>query len=331
MGTQRASGSSGSSHRGPSGSVLERVLEIKSQRMTQLPTRADVEAAADRIRAYVRRTPVFRIEIAGRPAWLKLEHLQVTGSFKARGATNAVLRMNPRPDAVVAASGGNHGLGVVHAAHVVGAAATIIVPQTVPDEKARWLSASGARVIRHGVEYADAEARGFELAADSGAPFIHPFADPAVIAGQGTIGLEIAEDAPDCDAVLVAVGGGGLLAGVASALGGTHRIIGAEPKGIPTLAHALEAGRPVEVGMDSITASALGARTTAPVNLAIAQRAVEQVALVSDEAILTAHAMLWDICRLAVEPAAATGLAVLLDGRIDAKAPCVVLSGANSS
>ncbi|MGH8904109.1 MAG: serine/threonine dehydratase [Egibacteraceae bacterium] len=295
------------------------------------PTRADIEAAADRIRPHVRRTPVIQVELGGRPVWLKLEHLQVTGSFKARGATNAVLRMDPKPTAVVAASGGNHGLGVAHAARVVGAAPTIVVPESVPEEKARWLIAAGARVIRHGAEYADAEAKARDLAADLGAPFIHPFADPAVITGQGTVGLEIAADAPGCDAVLVAVGGGGLIAGIATALGGTHRVIGVEPEGIPTLARALEAGCPVEVGMESITASALGARATAPVNLAIAQRAVERVVLVPDESILMARDLLWEACRLAVEPAAATGLAALLRGLLDAEAPCVVLCGANSA
>jgi threonine dehydratase len=279
----------------------------------------------------VRHTPLFWVELVGRPVWLKLEHLQVTGSFKARGATNAALTLHPRPSVVVAASGGNHGLGVVHAAGVVGATATIVVPETVPEAKARRLSAAGACVVRHGAEYADAEARGRDLAASLDAPFIHAFADPAVIAGQGTVGLEIAHDAPACDAVVVAVGGGGLIAGIATALEGTHRMIGVEPESIPTLARALAVGRPVEIEMNSITASALGARVTAPINLAIAQRAVERVVLVSDEMILAARDLLWEACRLAVEPAAATGLAAVLGGLIDAEAPCVVLCGANSA
>ena len=299
--------------------------------MAGVPTRADVEAAADRIRPHVRHTPVLRAELGGRAVWLKLEHLQVTGSFKARGATNAVLALSSSPRVVVAASGGNHGLGVAYAAGVAGAVPMIVVPETVSGEKARRLAAAGARVVRHGAEYADAEAKARDLAAELSAPLIHPFADPSVIAGQGTVGLEITEDAPGCDAVIAAVGGGGLIAGIATALEGAHRVIGVEPEGIPTLARALEAGRPVEVAMSSMTASALGARMTAPINLAIAQRAVECVALVTDGDILAARDLLWEACRLAVEPASAAGLAALLAGLIDAEAPCVVLCGANSA
>lgn len=272
-------------------------------------------------------------ELAGRPVWLKLEQLQVSGSFKARGATNAVLALDSPPAAVVAASGGNHGLGVAHAAAVVGAAATIVVPETVPAEKARRLAAAGASVVEHGAEYAEAEAHAKDLARALGAPFLHAYADPAVIAGQGTVGAEILDDLDSrIDAIIVAVGGGGLISGIAVAAEHSPiRVVGVEPAGIPTLHAALAAGEPVDVTVDSIAASSLGARRTGAVNLAIAQDAVAAVTLVADSDILAARDLLWDELRLAVEPGAAAGLAALLAGAVDAEAPCVVLCGANAA
>ena len=301
--------------------------------MADRPTAADVTAAALRIAPHVRRTPVIRAELAGRGVWLKLEQLQVSGSFKARGATNAVLALPSPPAAVVAASGGNHGLGVAHAAAVVGAAVTIVVPETVPAEKARRLVAAGASVVEHGREYAEAEAHARDLAGALHAPFLHAYADPAVIAGQGTVGSEILTDLEDrIDAIVVAVGGGGLIAGIAVAAEQSKvRVVGVEPEGIPTLHAALAAGEPVDVAVDSIAASALGARRTGELNLAIAQDAVDTVALVSDADILAARDLLWDELRLAVEPGAAAGLAALLSGAIDSEAPCVVLCGANAA
>ena len=298
-----------------------------------LPTVEDVDAAAQRIAPHVRRTPLLCIELAGRPVWLKLEQLQVTGSFKARGATNAVLSLPEPPAAVVAASGGNHGLGVAHAAAVAGATATVVVPENVPDEKARRLTAAGASVVRHGTEYAEAEAHARTLAEALHAPFLHPYADAAVIAGQGTVAREILADIGDrIDAVVVAVGGGGLLAGVATACSDSAvRVVGVEPEGIPTMTSALAAGVPVDVTVNSLTASALGARQTGSLNLAIAQRSVAAVHLVSDADILAARDLLWDQARIAVEPAGAAGLAALLTGQLEAQQPCVVLCGANSS
>ena len=300
-----------------------------------LLSRSDVAAASQRIAGAVRRTPMLSVELAGRPVWLKLEHLQATGSFKARGACNAVLSLDPLPRAVVAASGGNHGLGVAHAAAVAGISATVVVPETVLEAKARLLAALGATVVEHGTEYAEAEIHARELAGQMDAPFIHAYADPAVIAGQGTVGLEIAQDLERagavCDAVLVAVGGGGLISGIASALAGLPmRVVGVEPEGAPTLAAALAAGAPVDVPVATVTASALGARRTGEINLAIAQEHVDSVVLVDDDAILAARDVLWERCRLAVEPGAATGLAALLTGAVDAEAPCIVLCGANS-
>lgn len=301
--------------------------------MTALVSLTDVVDAASRIAPFIRRTPVIRVELGGKWVWLKLEQLQVTGSFKARGATNAVLTLPTAPAAVVAASGGNHGLGVAHAAAVVGATATVVVPQSVPDEKARRLTAAGASVVRHGEQYADAEAHARMLAEALHAPFLHPYDDSAVIAGQGTAAYEALHDLDGrADAILVAVGGGGLIAGTATACRGSGiRVIGVEPVGIPTLHAALAAGAPVEVEVDSLTASALGARKTGALNLAIAQRDVEAVALVTDRDIMAARDLLWDEVRIAVEPAGAAGLAALLAGAVDVEEPCVVLCGANSS
>jgi len=293
-----------------------------------LPTRADVDAAARRIAGIVRVTPLLEAELGGVAMVLKLEHLQRTGSFKLRGATNALVGRSTRGP-VVAVSGGNHGLGVATAAAETGVAATVVVPEAVPAEKARRIAAAGATVVRHGRAYAESEQHARELAHETGADLIHPFADPLVIAGQGTVGLELPDD---CDAVVVSVGGGGLIAGIALALEGSGtRLVGVEPEGIPTLRAALNAGEPVGVDVDSVTASALGAARTSPINLAIAQRAVDDVLLVSDEQILAARDLLWESCRLAVEPGAAVAPAAVLAGLIQAERPCVVLCGANTA
>jgi threonine dehydratase len=203
----------------------------------------------------------------------------------------------------------------------------------VPAEKARRLAAAGASVVEHGAEYAEAEAHARHLAAAMHAPFLHAYADPTVVAGQGTVGAEILADlAERIDAIIVAVGGGGLVAGIAVAAERCDvRVVGVEPEGIPTLHAALAAGEPVDVSVASVAASSLGARRTAALNLAIAQDAVDSVALVSDADILAARDLLWDELRLAVEPGAAAGLAGLLAGAVTADEPCVVLCGANAA
>jgi threonine dehydratase len=298
-----------------------------------LPRRTDVEEAARRIAGHVRRTPLLDVVLEGRRVVLKLEQTQVTGTFKARGATNAVLSRDPGPQAVVAASGGNHGLGVAYAAARIGAHAIVVVPETVPESKAAALEAARAEVVRRGREYFEAEAYARELAERRGLPFVHPFADPAVIAGQGTLTLEILADAPaGLDAVVVGVGGGGLLAGTALACSGTAvAAVGAEPEGAPTLSRALRAGEPVDVELDTVTASALGARRTHPLTLAVISEHAREVTLVDDREVLAARDLLWSQCRLAVEPAGAAGLAAVLAGKVAADLPCVVLCGANST
>jgi threonine dehydratase len=302
------------------------------------PALAECQDAAERITPYIRRTPLLRATLGGRPVAFKLEHLQVTGSFKVRGALNALLSrgiQRGRAARVVTASGGNHGLGVAAAARWLGAEATVYVPGPVPEAKARRILAAGAQIIRHGASYADAEAQARHLAARDGLLYVHAYDDPTVVAGQSTVGLEILADMPECDVIAVPVGGGGLLAGVAAAAmpaGGARRtVIGVEPAGCATLHAAVAAGRPVEVQVDgaSVAASALGAARAGRLALT-ACRSGARLAMVTEEQIIAARAQLWEEFRLAVEPAAATVLAAWLSGQVPGDLPCLVLSGANA-
>jgi threonine dehydratase len=294
-------------------------------------------AAARRIAPYVRRTPLLTVRADGREVSLKLEHLQAAGVFKIRGALNALLsrREDGQPvTSVVTASGGNHGLGVATAARWLDIPATVYVPATVPDIKASRIAAAGAEVVKTGRVYADAERAARDFAAGQGRCYVHAYDDPAVVAGQGTLAAEIAADLPDCDVVAVPVGGGGLLAGVSgglAALGRPTVVVGVEPEGCPTLHAAVEAGQPVEVGADSVAASALGASRIGDLALAAYRANPVGLALVSDKEIIAARDRLWEDFRLAVEPAAATVFAAWLAGQVPGARPCLVLSGANAS
>ena len=297
----------------------------------------DYTAAARRIAPYVRRTPLITVRTDGREVSLKLEHLQAAGVFKIRGALNALLagRESGRRDAsVVTASGGNHGLGVATAARWLGVPATVYVPATVPDIKASRIAAAGAEVVKTGRVYADAERAAREFAAGQGRFYVHAYDDPAVVAGQGTLAGEIAADLPGCDVVAVPVGGGGLLAGVSgglAAIGHQAVVVGVEPEGCPTLHAAVEAGEPVDVGADSVAASALGASRIGGLALAAYRANPVGLALVSDKEIIAARDRLWEEYRLAVEPAAATVFAAWLCGQVPGARPCLVLSGANAT
>jgi threonine dehydratase len=257
--------------------------------------------------------------------------------FKIRGALNALLagRESGRRDAsVVTASGGNHGLGVATAARWLGIPATVYVPATVPDIKASRIAAAGAEVVKTGRVYADAERAAREFAAGQGRFYVHAYDDPAVVAGQGTLAGEIAADLPGCDVVAVPVGGGGLLAGVSgglAAIGHQAVVVGVEPEGCPTLHAAVEAGEPVDVGADSVAASALGASRIGGLALAAYRANPVGLALVSDKEIIAARDRLWEEYRLAVEPAAATVFAAWLSGQVPGARPCLVLSGANAT
>jgi threonine dehydratase len=297
----------------------------------------DYAAAARRIGPYVRRTPLLTVRADGREVSLKLEHLQAAGVFKIRGALNALLARREGGQqftSVVTASGGNHGLGVATAARWLDIPATVYVPATVPDIKASRIVAAGAEVVKTGRVYADAERAARDFAAGQGRFYVHAYDDPAVVAGQGTLAAEIVADLPDCDVVAVPVGGGGLLAGVSGGLAAIGRpavVVGVEPEGCPTLHAAVEAGEPVDVGADSVAASALGAARIG--NLAFSAYRANPVglALVSDKEIIAARDRLWEDFRLAVEPAAATVFAAWLAGQVPGAHPCLILSGANAT
>jgi len=295
--------------------------------ITTLPTAASVAEAAVAVAPHVRRTPVLRAEVDGRPLVLKLEHLQRGGSFKLRGAVNA-LATGPRPEHVVTASGGNHGIAVATAAASLGLPATVYVPVTAPEGKTRRVEAAGARLIRHGGTYGEAALAAHAEAQAPGVRYVPAYDDPAVVAGQGTVTAEVVADAPEVDAVVVAAGGGGLSAGAVLAAGG-RTVVVVEPENCCCVHRALEAGRPVDSAVDSVAASALGATRVGEVPFAVLSSATVVSVLVTDAELLAAQDRLWEEFRLAVEPAAAVPFAAWLAGRVPGERACLVLCGAN--
>jgi threonine dehydratase len=295
--------------------------------ITTLPTAASVAEAAARIAPHVRRTPVLRAEVDGRPLVLKLEHLQRGGSFKLRGAVNA-LATGPRPTHVVTASGGNHGIAVATAAASLGLPATVLVPVTAPEGKARRIEAAGAQLVRHGATYGEAVVAALAEAQAPGARYVPAYDDTAVVAGQGTVTAEAVADAPEIDAVVVAAGGGGLSAGAALASGG-RTVVVVEPEGCCCVHRALEAGRPVDAPVDSVASSALGATRVGEVPFAVLSSADVASVLVTDAELLAAQERLWEEFRLVVEPAAAVPFAAWLAGRVPGERAGLVLCGAN--
>ena len=284
------------------------------------PTRADIEAAADRVGPHVRRTPVLRAEPvafgADAPLELKLELLQVTGSFKPRGAFNRMLTADLGPAGVVAASGGNFGLAVGHAARSLGQHAEIFVPSTSPAAKIDKVRATGADVRVIDGYYDEASAAAAARHDESGAVWMHPFDQFQVVAGQGTIAAELSEQVPDADAVLVAVGGGGLIGGIASWYAGVDvRVVGVEPSSSRCLHDALAAGGPVDVPVAGRAADSLGARRVGDISYAVASAGhVEEVVLVEDDAILEAQRAIWQELRILAEPGGAAALAAVRSG-----------------
>ncbi|MBF9233008.1 serine/threonine dehydratase [Microvirga sp. BT350] len=298
-------------------------------------TRAHIEAAHARIAPHVRRTPSWTLPGAfghDGPVSLKLEFLQHAGSFKTRGAFNTLLSKPVPAAGVAAASGGNHGAAVAYAAKQLGLKARIFVPEISSPAKIAVIRSHGADVVIGGARYADAQAACDRYVAESGALRIHPFDADATIAGQGTVALEWEADAAPLDTVLIAVGGGGLISGVASWWAGRVKVVGVEPEGSRALHAALEAGKPVDVDVDSIAADSLGARNTGDLVYSICGNSVDHVALVTDEAIRQAQAQLWRDWRIATEPGGATALAALTSGAYKPKPGervGVLLCGAN--
>jgi threonine dehydratase len=280
-------------------------------------TRAEIEEAHTRIAPHVRRTPVLHLGNAfghDGPVSLKLEFLQHAGSFKTRGAFNALLSNEVPAAGVAAASGGNHGAAVAYAAKQVGVKARIFVPEISSPAKIAVIRSHGAEGVIGGARYADAQDACDHYVAESGALRIHPFAAEATMAGQGTAALEWEQDGPALDTVLVAVGGGGLISGVASWWSGRVKVVGVEPEGSRALHAALQAGRPVDVEIDSVAADSLGAKNTGDLVYDICRQTVDHVALVTDEAIRDAQRLLWRDFRIASEPGGATALAALISG-----------------
>jgi threonine dehydratase len=282
-----------------------------------LITRSAIQAAADRIAPYIRRTPAWTLPGAfghDGPVSLKLEFLQLAGSFKSRGAFNTLLSQTVPPAGVAAASGGNHGAAVAYAARQLGVKARIFVPEISSPAKIAVIRSHGAVVVIGGSRYADAREACDRFVAESGALRVHPVGAEATITGQGTVGIEWEADEPALDTVLVAVGGGGLISGIASWFHGRTRVVGVEPDGSRALHAALAAGRPVDVDVESVAADSLGARNTGELVYEICRETVDHVALVPDSAIVEAQRVLWQDWRMALEPGGATALAALLSG-----------------
>jgi threonine dehydratase len=245
---------------------------------------------------------------------LKLELLQHTGSFKPRGAFNRILSSQVPTAGVIAASGGNHGLATAFAARSLGHRAEIFVPEISSPVKVARLRGYGAAVNVGGASYAEAFTASEARVKETGALVVHAYDQPEVLAGQGTVGREFERQAPGLDTILVAVGGGGLIGGVAAWYQGRARIVGVEPEAAPSLARALEAGAPVDVAVGGVAADSLGAKRVGSLMFAVAQKHVECVVLVADDAIRAAQRALWETLRIAAEPGGATALAALLSG-----------------
>ena len=314
-------------------------------------SRDEIRGTYDIIRPYIRRTPVVQLDLADLdPAagelpgvTLKLEQLQCAGSFKARGAfTNLLLRDVPSAG-VAAASGGNHGVAVAYAASRVGLGgqqsvpARIFVPTVSAPAKMERIRQLGADLVVTGDRYADALAAAQDWAESSGAMSVHAFDQRETLLGQGTLALELAGQADRLDTVLVPVGGGGLIGGIAAWFGGTSpktRVVGVEPDGAPTLTRARAEGGPADAPAEGVAADALAPRRVGELVFPITQAYVEDVVLVDDAAILAAQRVLWQTARIAAEPAASVGIAALLTGAYK-PAPgehvAVVISGANLS
>jgi len=310
--------------------------------MTLAPDIDAIRAAADRIASEVRRTPMVlaehdKLRLEGR-VLLKLECLQVTGSFKPRGAMNTLRSLEPDEirRGIITASGGNHGLAVAYAGYVAGAPATIFLPTSAPKSKIAKLEAWGAKVVVGGAVWDEANRAALDEAERRGLTYIHPFADPRVIAGQGTLALEILEQAADLDTVLVAIGGGGLITGIAlavKALRPTVKVIGIEPTGAPTLYESVKARKLVELPRIDTAAGTLAPRMSATINLEIISKHVDEIMLVSDEEMREAARWLWFEHGIAAELSGAASLALLLAGRYKPKpgeTVCALVCGAGT-
>ncbi len=302
----------------------------------------DVRAAALRIAPYVRKTPLVTARcLRDHPVpegelLLKLECLQVTGSFKARGATNKLLSLGAAEigRGLVTASGGNHGLAVAYVGWLGKTTATVFLPENVSPEKAKKLATWGARTVVRGRQWHEANRAALDLAAREGLTYFHPFADPVVIAGQGTVGLEILDQAPEVEEILVAIGGGGLVSGIGLAVKSLRpsvRVIGIEPTGSPTLLESLRAGRVIELAEITTSVPTMACARTEPINLEMVQRYVDEIVLVTDEQMREAARWLWLELGIAADLSGAASIAALRSGRVHparGRRVCALVCGA---
>lgn len=302
---------------------------------------ADIVAARARIRDAVYLTPCARSAVLSRmldcEVFLKLENLQVTGSFKERGALNKILQLTDEQKAagVIAASAGNHAQGVAHAASLQGIAATIVMPETTPLAKIQSTRSYGATVVLHGTGYDQAYEKARALQQEQGSTFVHAFDDPDVIAGQGTIGLELLEQVPDMDLVLVPIGGGGLIGGIALAIRALRpevRIVGVEAERLPAMRRSVDAGRVVGLRPANSIADGISVARVGEHTLPLVQAHVSDIVTVAEEEIARAIVTLLERKKTLAEGSGAVGLAALVSGRVEGargRKVVLVVSGGN--
>ncbi len=306
-----------------------------------LVTLPDVQAALGRLRELIYLSPCARSEtlsrLSGTSAFLKLENLQMTGSYKERGALEKLLTLGEaeRARGLIAASAGNHAQGVAYHAGRLGVKATIVMPETTPIMKVANTRAHGARIVLHGASYDEAHAEARRLEQAEGLTFVHPFDDPAVIAGQGTVGLEILEQVPEAEAIVVPIGGGGLASGVAlvaKALRPGLRVVGVETEVLPSMLAALEAGRPVTLEPASTVADGIAVKRAGDLTFEHVRRWVDEIVTVSEEEIASAILYLLEREKTVAEGAGAVAVAALMNHRIEGlngKQVVAIVSGGN--
>lgn len=304
---------------------------------------ASIEAARKRIAPYVRHTPLLPLPMlhTDMPPHLrlKLENVQVSGSFKARGAFNNLVQAGPeqRARGVVVASGGNHGLAIAYAANRLNMPATVYLPTTASEDRANRIAAMGAQVQRYGENPTETLHHAAIEAERAGKLYVHPFDEQGTIEGTGTLGLELLDDVPDLDLVVIAIGGGGLIGGMAATIKQRKpnvRIIGVEPTGAPKMKESVQAGRVIELAATRTIADTLAPRAVSERTLQLAQRYVDDLVLVSDRDMVAAMRWLWRECNQLVEPAGAAVLAAIQSGAVDlgaARNPVALICGGNAA
>ena len=301
----------------------------------------DIKTASNRLKNYVRHTPLLRGDkldkVINCEVYLKPECLQITGSFKLRGATNKMLTLTDEEKAkgIIASSSGNHAQGVAYAANKLGIKATLVLPENAPLTKIEGTKALGAKVVLHGFDSIQRYKKLYEIMDEEGYVLVHSYNDPTLIAGQGTVGYEIIEDIKDLDTIVVPLGGGGLLAGIAVAVKEMNpkiRIIGVEPAAIPRYSESRKLGKPVEVTMKNTIADGLMITKTGDNTYPIIEKYVDEIITVSDEYIYKALNEIVFKTKLVVEPSAVIGMAAAIAGKIKYQSNdkiCFVLSGGN--